>query len=55
VLPRGAHARLRLRLPAGEQLRRVLVGSTRAAADRTGTIDLGGRGGAIVVRATVGV
>ncbi len=54
VLPAGAHCRLRLRLPAGEHLVRVLVGSTRVAADRAGTIDLGGRHGPVAVRATVG-
>jgi hypothetical protein len=54
VLPAGAHCRLRLRLPAGEHLRRVLVGSTAVAADRAGTIDLGGRHGAVAVHAIVG-
>ena len=54
VLPAHAHARLRLRLPAGERLVRVLVGSTRVAADRGGTIDLGDRTGAVLVRASVG-
>ena len=54
VLPHNAHARLRLRLPAGERLLRVLVGSTVVAADRGGMIDLGDRSGALSVRATVG-
>jgi hypothetical protein len=54
VLPAGAHPRLRLRLPAGERLLRVLVGSTRVAADGAGTIDLGNRVGAVELRATVG-
>ncbi len=54
VLPAGAHARLRLRLPAGQRLLRVVVGSTVVAADRAGTIDLGGRHGSVAVRATVG-
>jgi hypothetical protein len=54
VLPAHAHARLRLRLPAGERLLRVLVGSTAVAADRSGTIELGDHSGAVAVRATVG-
>ncbi len=54
VLPAGAHCRLRLRLPAGERLTGVRVGSTSVAVDRAGTIDLGSRRGAVVVRATVG-
>ena len=53
VLPVRAHCRLRLRLPAGEHLVRVLVGSTRVTANRAGTIDLGDRHGALLVRATV--
>jgi hypothetical protein len=53
VLPRGAHARLRLRLPAGERLARVLVGSTVVRPDRAGTIALGNRHGAVELRATV--
>ena len=54
VLPAGAHCRLRLRLPAGQRLLRVVVGSTVVAADRAGTIDLGSRHGSVAVRATVG-
>ena len=54
VLPPGARCRLRLRLPAGERLVRVLVGATSVAVDRAGTIDLGSRRGAVTVRATVG-
>ncbi len=53
TLPARAHARLRLRLPAGERLERVLVGATRVRPDRAGTIDLGDRRGAVAVRATV--
>jgi hypothetical protein len=53
VLPADARCRLRLRLPAGEHLLRVVVGSTRVAADRSGTINLGDRHGTIVVHATV--
>jgi hypothetical protein len=54
VLPAHAHARLRLRLPAGERLLRVLIGSIPVAANRVGTIDLGDRKGSITVHATVG-
>jgi len=53
VLPSNAHCRLRLRLPPGERLARVLVGSAPVAANRAGTIDLGARHGAVLVRATV--
>jgi len=53
VLPSGTRTRLRLRLPAGEHIDRVLVGSTPVAVDRTGTIDLGRRHGSFVVRARV--
>ena len=54
VLPPGAQSRLRLRVPAGQHLVRVLVGSTPIAADRAGTIDLGARHGTLDLRATVG-
>jgi hypothetical protein len=54
VLPANAHAKLRLRVPAGERLRRVVVGSSVVAADRAGTIDLGNRQGALDVHATIG-
>jgi hypothetical protein len=53
VLPAGARCRLRLRLPAGEHLLRVLIGSTPVVADRAGTIDLSGLRGPVAVRATV--
>jgi hypothetical protein len=53
MLPPHAHARLRLRLPAGERLARVLVGSSVVAASSSGTIDLGASRGAVLVRATV--
>jgi hypothetical protein len=53
VLPHGPVTRLRLRLPAGEHLARVLVGATAVTADRAGTIDLGDRHGTVVVRATI--
>ncbi|HZT91405.1 MAG TPA: hypothetical protein VFA05_05125 [Gaiellaceae bacterium] len=54
VLPPHAHPRLRLRLPAGQRLAHVVVGTSIVAADRAGTIDLGDRQGSVVVRATVG-
>jgi hypothetical protein len=53
VLPRTQDVRLRLRLPAGEQLSRVLVGSSPVVPGDGGTIDLGTRHGALLVRATV--
>jgi hypothetical protein len=52
-LPAHGHVRLRLRLPAGEQLVHVVIGSTAVAADRNGTIDLGDRHGSFALRATV--
>ena len=52
-LPLHAHARLRLRVPAGEQLVRVLVGSTAVTPTSSGTIDLGEAHGSVLVRATV--
>jgi hypothetical protein len=53
VLPKNAHARLRLRLPAGEHLGRVLVGSAAVPVSSSGTIELGGLSGPVLVRATV--
>lgn len=53
VVPAGSHARLRLRVPAGERIARVVVGSTVVRADRAGTVDLGTRHGSISLRATV--
>jgi hypothetical protein len=53
VLPAHSQARLRLRLPAGERLVRVLVGRTPVPAGPGGTIDLGGRRGTIEVHAIV--
>jgi hypothetical protein len=53
VLPRGVDVRLRLRLPAGERFDRVLVGSASVAVDRAGTVELGNRGGRVLVRARV--
>jgi hypothetical protein len=54
TLPATRDTRLRLRVPAGEHLTRVVVGSAVIAADRSGTIDLGARRGRLAVRATVG-
>jgi hypothetical protein len=54
VLPKNAHARLRLRLPAGEHLVRVLVGLATVPVSSSGTIDLGALSGSVLVRATVG-
>ena len=53
VVPAHAHARLRLRVPAGERLVRVVIGSTLVHPDAQGTIDLGTRHGTIAVHATV--
>jgi hypothetical protein len=53
VIPAHAHARLRLRVPAGEHVTRVAAGSTVLAADRAGTVDLGDRHGAVELRATI--
>ena len=53
VLPHTAHVRLRLRLPAGERLVRVLVGSSVVVPGGGGTIDLGNRHGSWLLRATV--
>jgi len=53
VLPANAHARLRLRLPAGERLLRVVVGSTALPIGKANTIDLGTRSGRYALSATV--
>jgi hypothetical protein len=54
VLPPRAHARLRLRLPAGRRIASVRAGATRVAFDRaTGTIALGARRGAVRLRVTL--
>jgi hypothetical protein len=53
VLPAHAHARLRLRVPAGERVTRVVAGGAVLAVDRAGTVDLGDRHGAVELRATV--
>jgi hypothetical protein len=48
-LPRAAHARLRLRLPAGERV----VSTTMGPVGLAGTIDLSGRSGRVALRATI--
>jgi hypothetical protein len=53
VLPAHAQARLRLRLPAGEHLARVVVGGAVLVADRVGTVDLGDRHGSVALHATI--
>jgi hypothetical protein len=53
TLPAHARTRLRLRLPAGERVVRVLVGETRVAVGRAGTIDLGARHGTFSLTAVV--
>jgi hypothetical protein len=53
VLPAGARAYLRLRVPRGERVRHVIVGSRPVPVDRAGTVDLGRRHGSLLVRATV--
>jgi hypothetical protein len=53
VLPPRCRCRLRLRVPGGERLARVVVGSTVVTADRAGTVDLGARRGPVEVRATL--
>ena len=54
VLPRTQDVRLRLRLPTGERLSRVLVGSSDVTPGAGGTVDLSARHGPLLVRATVG-
>lgn len=53
VIPPHANARLRLRVPAGERVARVVVGAAVLAIDRAGTVDLGDRHGAVELRATI--
>lgn len=53
VIPPRAHVRLRLRVPAGQRVARVLAGSAVLPVDRAGTVDLGGRQGAVELRATI--
>ena len=53
VLPAGCRCRLRLRVPVGERVVSVRVGSTPVAVDASGTFDLGDRHGTLELRATV--
>ena len=53
VIPPHAHTRLRLRVPAGEHVARVVAGGSVLTVDRAGTIDLGDRHGAVTLRATI--
>jgi hypothetical protein len=53
VIPAHADARLRLRVPAGEHIARVVAGGAVLTVDRAGTVDLGDRHGAIELRATL--
>lgn len=52
-LPARSHARLRLRVPAGERVTRVVAGSKVVPVDRGGTVDLDGLTGTLSLRATV--
>jgi hypothetical protein len=52
-LPAGCRCRLRLRVPTGQRVASVRVGATHLTPDRSGTIDLGNRHGALRLRATV--
>ncbi len=53
VVPAGSHARLRLRVPAGEHVTRVVVGATALTPDSSGTVDLGTLHGSLSLHATV--
>ena len=53
VLPAHAHARLRLRVPAGERVVSVSLGARRLPFSAAATVDLGGLHGAVVLRAGV--
>jgi hypothetical protein len=53
VVPAGSHARLRLRVPAGERVTRVVVGSASLPVDSAGTVDLGSEHGSLSLSATV--
>jgi hypothetical protein len=53
ILPAHAHARLRIRLPAGERVARVSIGGRRLPFSATETVDLSALHGAIALRATV--
>ncbi len=53
VLPAHAHARLRIRVPAGERVTSVSAGSRRLPFTATATVDLTALHGSVVLRATV--
>jgi hypothetical protein len=53
VLPAHAHARLRLRVPAGERVVSVSLGARRLPFSAAATVDLGALHGAVVLRAGV--
>jgi hypothetical protein len=53
VIPAHAHARLRLRVPAGQHIARVVAGGAVLTVDHAGTVDLGARHGAVELRATI--
>jgi hypothetical protein len=53
VIPAHAHARVRLRVPAGERIARVVAGGAVLTVDRAGTVDLGARHGTVELRAMV--
>jgi hypothetical protein len=53
VLPKHAHARLRIRLPAGERVARVSLGSRRLPVAPAATVDLGALHGAFTLRAAI--
>jgi len=52
-LPPGCRCRLRLRLPAGQRVASVLIGSTRVRVGPGGTMALGDGHGVLRIRATV--
>jgi hypothetical protein len=53
VLPPHAHARLRIRLPAGERVASVWIGSRRLPFAAAQTVDLGALRGPVTLRAAV--
>jgi hypothetical protein len=53
VLPPHAHARLRIRVPAGERVASVSVGARRLPFSSTATVDLSALHGAVTLRAAV--
>jgi hypothetical protein len=53
VLPANAHARLRLRVPAGERVTSVSLGARRLPFSALATVDLGAFHGSLALRAVV--